>query len=295
MKISILTATYNRGLELQKLYESLVQNSNFDVSLEWLIMDDGSTDDTKVIVQNLKGNNNLTIKYFYQKNMGKMTAINNLISYVSGDLIIECDSDDYLKENAIRTINLKYSLLEDTTNIYALAFLKYNEKLCNIGSMFRDDEYASTMFDLYFKDGLTGDKCLVFIADVRKKYSYILEDNEKFITEARMFNEMDKNYKILCFNQPIMICKYLEDGYSSNIIDIFKENPYGYYEYFKQLFDFDMNDVLFSKRLYIIKHYILFCYLTKQNNIIKNVKGKLNKFLVMILLIPGYVKAKFIF
>lgn len=47
MKISVMTPTYNRGNLLKKLYNSLVQNSGYGIKIEWLIMDDGSTDETK--------------------------------------------------------------------------------------------------------------------------------------------------------------------------------------------------------------------------------------------------------
>lgn len=291
MKISILTATYNRSEYLDTLYQSLIKNSNFDVKLEWLIMDEGSTDDTKDKIESYSKNSLIEIKYFFQENQGKMTAINNLVGHVTGDLIIECDSDDCLSSTAIKVINEKYSSIENTDNIYALVFLKYNHNFCNIGTMFKEDEYMSTMFDLYFKDGITGDKALVFISDIRKRYTYIIEENEKFGTQSRMYNQMDKSYNIMCFNHPIMICTYLDEEYSKNIFKLFMENPNGHYEYFKAMFDFDMKGVLLKKRLYIIKHYILFSYITKQKNVIKKVKGNLNKFLTTILFIPGFMKS----
>lgn len=297
MKISILTATYNRCNYLNNLYNSLIQNSKYNVYLEWLIMDDGSTDETQNIVNNFiaESNNNeyLEIKYFTQENQGKMTAINNLIKYVSNDstLLIECDSDDYFTNNAIKIICDNYNSIENTEDIYALCFLKNNQNLCNIGSLFKQNNYKTNMFNLYFKDGLTGDKLLVYLTDIRKKYKYILEKNENFCTEARMFNQMDKNYNIICFNTPIMICEYLNEGYSKNIKNLFLQNPLGHYEYFKQLLSFDMTGVLFSKRLYIIKHYILFSYLAKQKNLLKNTKGFLNKLLIIILYVPGMLKS----
>lgn len=297
MKISILTATYNRGSYLSKLYNSLVQNSKYNISLEWLIMDDGSADETKSIIDTFitesMENEYLEIKYFYQKNQGKMTAINNLIKYISEDstLLIECDSDDYFTNNAIKIIDETYKIIQNKENIYALCFLKNDQNLCNIGSLFKENNYETNMFNLYFKDGLTGDKSLVYLSNIRKQYQYILENNEKFCTEARMFNEIDKKYNIVCFNQPIMICEYLLEGYSKNIKKLFMENPLGHYEYFKQLLSFDMNGILLSKRLYAIKHYILFSYLAKQKNLLKNVKGFFNKFLIIILYVPGIVKS----
>jgi len=50
MKVSVLTATYNRCEDIEKLYNSLVVNKNSGVDFEWLIMDDGSTDKTKLVV-----------------------------------------------------------------------------------------------------------------------------------------------------------------------------------------------------------------------------------------------------
>ena len=299
MKISILTATYNRADLIKNLYNSLVQNSNFGITIEWLIMDDGSTDNTKAIIDSFinesKSNNFLKICYYYEKNSGKMTAINNLIKYVSddSDLLIECDSDDFFSSNAVKIISEKYELLnkDNKDNIYALCFLKNDENMCNIGNLFKNNNYESNMFNLYFKDGLTGDKALVYITNIRKKYNYILEKDESFVTEARMHNEIDKIYNVVCFNTPIMICKYLNEGYSKNIKKIFLKNPYGYFEYFKQLLSFDMKDVLFSKRLYIIKHYILFGYLTKQKNPLKNINGFFNKFLFILLYLPGIIKS----
>ena len=79
MKISILTATYNRVNFLPKLYETIVNNLKDDIEVEWLIMDDGSTDETKEAVQQFIEENKLEIKYFFQENQGKMQAINNLI------------------------------------------------------------------------------------------------------------------------------------------------------------------------------------------------------------------------
>lgn len=297
MKISILTATYNRCSYLSKLYNSLIQNSKYNIYLEWLIMDDGSTDETKNIVNTFIAESNeneyLEIKYFYQENEGKMSSINNLIKYVSEDsnLLIECDSDDYFTNNAIKIIDKNYNSIKNKDNIYALCFLKNDQNLCNIGSLFKENNYETNMFNLYFKDGLTGDKLLVYLTNIRKQYKYILEKNEKFCTEARMFNEMDKKYNIICFNQPIMTCEYLNEGYSKNINKLFLENPLGHYEYFRQLLNFDMNGVLFSKRIYAIKHYILFSYLAKQKNLLKNIKGFFNKFLIVVLYVPGVMKS----
>ena len=292
MKISILTATYNRANLLPRLYESIVNNVKDNIDIEWLIMDDGSKDNTKEIIQKfIEENKQLYIKYFFQENQGKMQAINNLMQDAQGDLIIECDSDDYFTNNAFEIIEKAYKENENNMeNYYALCFLKYNQAGENMGKTFQKN--CTTMFDLYFKEGEDGEKALVFNSKIRKQYKYELEEKEKFVTEARMFHKMDEKYGIICINEPIMICEYQSSGYTKNINKQFIENPYGYFNYFEEILQKDMRGVLFKKRLYAIKHYILFSTLTNQKKIIKNIKGILNKLLVIILLIPGKIMTR---
>ncbi len=289
MKISVLTPTYNRAKLLENLYKSLLENRNYDIAIEWLIMDDGSTDETKQVVENWIQENKIEIKYERQKNQGKMTAINNLVPKAKGELIVECDSDDYFTKEAFTIIKKEWEKNKNRKDIYGLCFLKNNTRGERIGNLFKNSQ--TTMFDLYFKEKETGDKAIVFLSKIRKKYKYELEKEENFITEARMFHKMDETYQMICSNQPIMICEYQEDGYSKNIHKQFTENPYGYYEYFKEILEKDMRGVTCKKRLYVIKHYILFSYLTKQYQG-KPIRDFENKLLYYILLLPGILKSR---
>lgn len=290
MKISVLTPTYNRANLIGRLYKSLVENSKYNVDIEWLIMDDGSTDDTKAIIEGYINENKINVQYFHQENQGKMVAINNLVDKADGDLIIECDSDDYFTEYAFKIISEEYCKYKDDTKAYALCFLKYDQNGNNIGNEFKNDR--TTMFDLYFKEGETGEKALVFFTNVRKKYKHELEKGENFVTEARMYHKMDQDYDIICINTSIMICEYQKEGYTQNINKQFSENPFGYYEYFKEILGRDFSGVKFNKRLYAIKHYILFSYLTKSKKALKNIKSLENKILYCILYFPGIIKTK---
>lgn len=289
MKLSILTATYNRANLLIRLYTSILNNLDAGIDVEWLIMDDGSTDDTETFVNKIRKECVFDVKYLKQVNSGKMQAINNLMNYATGDLIIECDSDDCFTKDAFFRIKNAYEDSKYEEDIYAMCFLKYNQNGQNIGKEFSKEK--TTMFDLYFKQLEDGEKALVFFTNIRKQYKYNVEKNEKFVTEASMYHDMDLNYKIKCYNIPILMCEYKEDGYSKNINKIFKKNPYGYLKYFKDILTkHDMVGVPISKRLYVIKHYILFLTLTKQkSNILENIDGLLNKILIVLLYIPGVI------
>ena len=287
MKISVITPTYNRKHTLGKLYNSILNNLQCDIEIEWLIMDDGSTDGTEEYIQKFKEEKKICIKYYKQENQGKMKAINNLVPYADSDFLVECDSDDYFTENAFKTIKNNCILKK---KIYAYVFLKSNEKNEIIGNEFKSNNFKSKMFDLYYKQGINGDKALVYNTKIRKQYKYKIEEGENFSTEARLHHEIDEKYDVLCFNEIVMICKYQEDGYSKNIKNIFKKNPNGYFKFFEEMLKKDFSGVKWEKRIYIIKHYILFKYLSKQKMDLRKTSF-VNKLLIFILYIPGIIKS----
>lgn len=291
MKISVVTATYNRIDLLPKLYDSLCRNYKSYKDFEWVIIDDGSKDNTKEIVKEWKNSVSFDIKYYYQENAGKMNAINSVMRHVTGDVIIEVDSDDYLTDNALKIINDDYEKL-DNDNVYGII---YKRDIVNKNTSVSNDLDGKVikLFDFYNLYGYDFDLALTFKASERKKYIYQLEHNEKFITEARTYYKMDQFYDGMLFrNEYVVKCEYMEDGYSKNIDKTFKKYPYGYYQYFKECLGY-AKKVLFKKRIYFVKHYILFSYLIglKKMEAIKEVTG-FNKLLVMLLIIPGYIKSK---
>ena len=259
MVLSILTATYNREEYLKKIYESIIENekkSNFRA--EWIIIDDGSTDNTKSVVQRFKEENIVNIKYIYQQNSGKMAAINRGMEEVTGELIVDCDSDDHFTKDAFYIIEQNAFSLLKNKELYALCFLKQNLQEDISGKIFQKNYMESTMFDLYFKQDIKGEKILVFNTQIRKKYKHELEKNEKFITEARMYHKMDEKYRILCINEFVEIGDYQEDGYTKNIRNTFWSSPNGYYMYFKEIIKKGLKKINWKKKIYILKYMIFF-------------------------------------
>ena len=258
MKVSILTATYNRSDYLEKLYKSILKNiETSNIEAEWIIINDGSTDNTEEIIENFVLENKIEIKHLFQENLGKMSSINRGMEEVTGEVIVDCDSDDFFTDKAFKIIEQNASKLLENEDIYALCFLK-EDLLGNIsGKEFPINYMESTMFDLYFKQDIQGEKILVFNANIRKKYKHVLEKNERFITEARMYHKMDEKHKIICINEVVETGEYQEDGYTKNISKIFDSNPNGYYMYFKEIMKKEWEGVLFKKKIYILKHYFL--------------------------------------
>ena len=141
MKLSILTATYNRAKFLEGLYKSILKNiETSNMEAEWIIINDGSTDNTEKIIENLIFENRIKIKYVFQENSGKMTAINRGMEEVTGELIVDCDSDDFFTDNAFEIIEQNASKL-----------LK-NEKMQNYRKML--EEQIEEKKKLMLKDDL---------------------------------------------------------------------------------------------------------------------------------------------
>lgn len=295
MKISILTATYNRADLLRNLYESLVKNSKYGLEIEWLIMDDGSTDNTSEVVEQFIKEEKIQIKYSQQENQGKMVAINKLVEQATGEIMVDCDSDDYFTDNAFKIIreefeNKERNQEENAEKLYAKCFLKQKENGEIDGALFNNE--ITTMFDLYFREGITGEKIPVYYANIRKQFRHEIENDEKFITEARMYHKMDEKYKMQCINKSVQVGDYKADGYTKNLTKTFFDNPYGYFKYFKEILNKSMKGVIFKKRLYAIKHYILFSELTEQKIQINEIKDTYNKILVILLYLPGKIKSR---
>lgn len=292
MKLSILTATYNREKYLPKLYESIKDNLKYNLTPEWIIIDDGSTDSTKKLVKQFIDENKVIIKYIFQQNKGKMAAINEGVKLATGDLIIDCDSDDYFTKDSFNIIEKNANKLLENEKLYGLLFLKKEQDGTISGKKFKTNNYLTTMFDLYFKEDIQGEKILVYNSKIRKMYFHKLEDGEKFITEARMYHKMDEKYKLLAINEVVEQGSYIDDGYTKNIKNTFKTSPKGYYMYFKELLKKDMKGVKFAKRIYVIKHYILFSYLTNNDFQVKIIKDNFNKLLYTLLFLPGIIKSR---
>lgn len=103
MKITVFTPTYNRGYCLERLFKSLLDQTFKD--FEWLIIDDGSTDNTEKLVENFqKSCKDFPIIYKKTENGGKHRAINRGMSLVNGEMILFMDSDDWLRKDALEWI-----------------------------------------------------------------------------------------------------------------------------------------------------------------------------------------------
>lgn len=230
--LTIFTPTYNRGYILERLYKSLINQTN--KNFEWVIVDDGSIDNTKKLVEKWINNKQIKIKYFYQENSGKSSAHNLGVMKAEGDFFTCVDSDDFLTEEAVDII-LKYKekIIIDKTCVGMVGNRCTIDKKI-IGTDMPKNIKFTTLYDLYNKYKHKGDTILVYKTKEIKKYKFPKIDGEKFIPETYIYDKIDQDGKLLIIQEKLYICEYLEDGYTKNAKNLIKNNPQGYILYAKQ-------------------------------------------------------------
>lgn len=183
IKLTIFTPSYNRAHTLARVYESLKNQSNHD--FEWLVVDDGSTDDTQSLIESFINEKVLSIRYIKQSNAGKQAAWNNAVLNARGWLFCGVDSDDALaKPHNIEDIFSKYASLLDNEKIIGLRFLAYsNVKKTFDGKMISEDIVMQSYFEEFAGAGNFGERIDVLKTAVLKKYLYPVSPNIKFIPE----------------------------------------------------------------------------------------------------------------
>jgi len=287
MKFTVFTPTFNRKELLEKLYKSLQKQTYID--FEWLIVDDGSTDGTGEKVKEFLEESKLDIKYFYKENGGKQRAYNFATDKANGELFICLDSDDEYVENGFETILKYWEKYEKDDNIAGMGYLSMYPDGEIIGSSFPEKEMISTQFDIYNKYGVKGDKGLMFRTEIIKKYKFPVFDNEKFITEAVVYNRICEKYKMVYVNEKIEIKEYQEDGLTAKYNNLLLRNPKGQALYHNEI---NFQNLTFKQKILNNAVYYKFCRVAgyKLGKIFKESKNKL--FLLMGVIIGEYMWMK---
>lgn len=282
--ITVFTPTYNREKELLDLYNSLLTQK--DVDFEWLIVDDGSKDNTKKMIKKLQTDKKININYIYKDNGGKQSAYNCGLDHALGDVFICIDSDDILMDNVLYKIKSDFDKIKDDYKIGGIAYLQsyIGDKEKIIGTKFPQNNMIDTYFNIYHKYNVKGDKLIVLKTSVAKEYYFPLIKGEKFIPEALIFNRISLKYNLKFKNEIMASKEYLNTGYSNNYFSLVKRNPKGNTIYFRELYNFE-------KSFYNIYGYILFA-IYSQYGFKKTLYGHPAKIKIFLMYIPVWLISK---
>jgi glycosyltransferase involved in cell wall biosynthesis len=224
--LTVFTPTFNRAYCLDQLYQSLVRQTSGDFL--WLVIDDGSTDNTRELVQQWQNAQQITIRYIYKENQGMHSAHNVAYDEIDTELNMCIDSDDFVPDDAVAKI---------------IAFWQNNKKPDWAGLLgldaFKDGKIVGTPFpsflteckysELKSKYNVVGDKKFVYATEIIKKYPpYPIFDGEKFVPLGYKYMLIDQDYNLGVMHDVLCIVEYMPDGSSKNIFKSYRRNPKGF-------------------------------------------------------------------
>lgn len=230
-KLTIFTATYNRGHLIERLYQSLRRQSVFD--FEWLVVDDGSTDNTGELFKAwCAADNPFPIRYYRQENQGLIRSLNRGISLAEGIYFAKVDSDDYVTDDYMEKMTKWIATIPENSQVYAVGGGKSDQwgtPLKGVWPKIPVDGYLDATDLERAKYDLDADMSEAWRLDVLRQYPFPVWDGEKFAPEQIVLHQIALDgWKIRWFPQPVVICEYQEGGLTLGASKLEKENPMGY-------------------------------------------------------------------
>lgn len=224
--LTVFTPTYNRAHTLLRTYESLCRQSckNFI----WLIVDDGSTDNSAELVRDWQSRDNgFDIQYIYKENGGMHTAHNVAYANIRTELNTCIDSDDVLAKGAVEKILNKWTEIKDMDYAGIVGLdADFNGNI--IGRAFPNNLTETTLSG-YYAAGGKGDKKLVYRTDIINTYpEYPVFEGEKYVSLAYKYLLIDQKYKLAVLNKVLCNVEYQPDGSSNNMFRQYLKNPKGF-------------------------------------------------------------------
>lgn len=274
--LTIFTPTYNRAYCLNNCYQSLLSQTS--KNFVWLIIDDGSTDHTGELVNSWMKEKKIEIQYHWQENQGMHGAHNTAYELIETELNVCIDSDDYMPDQAVEKIVSFWN--ENGSNKVSgmIGLDSYNDDKI-IGTKLPDNLNQSTLFELYYKHRVIGDKKLVYRTELSKEYPYPIFTNERYVGLDYKYYMLDKKYEMLLLNEILCCVEYLPDGSSLNMFNQYRKNPRGFAFYRKELMKLPFGSKSYKFRQAI--HYVSSSFIIKNWRFLSETPLKSLTFLAM--------------
>lgn len=228
--ITVFTPAYNRADLLKRCYESMCRQTN--KNFIWMIIDDGSTDNTKEVVDLwMLNNNGFEIQYYYKENGGLHTAYNEAIEHIDTELCVCIDSDDYMPDNAVEII-LDFWQKNGSNEYAGIVGLDYTIDNHVIGDLLPDKKSINLINLLIGKYHIhNGDRTNVVRTELYKKVAPMISfEGEKNFSPHYMHLQISKNYDFLVLNKNLRYVEYQADGMSNSIFKQYLNSPNSFIE-----------------------------------------------------------------
>lgn len=231
-KVTVFTPSYNRAYILSQLYNSLsIQTSN---DFEWVVVDDGSSDNTSDLLSTWEKNAKFPIKWQTQPNQGKHIAINKGVSMASGELFFIVDSDDYLTRDAIEKVIRFWESEYRGCNISGIIGYRSFETDKLVGTPLPQNIKQCKLRDTSRKYHSFGDKVVIYRTSILRSFPFPKFGDERFLSESYVFNQIDDIYDMVVMTDRVYMFQYQNDGLSQDFRKLYRNNPKGFLASFIQ-------------------------------------------------------------
>jgi glycosyltransferase involved in cell wall biosynthesis len=246
--MSILTATYNRADTLPRLYRSLIEGATTEASIEWIIVDDGSTDETGAWIQGVVREGRVRVVSKRQANAGRGAALNECVALMSGRYAMLMDSDDWFAPGALRSIADQIDWLDGHPEIAGAVGNCIATDGRVIGTHFRPGREVATFQTVYDGDRVRGDKKEVIRSEVmRAAFPFPVFDGERRVATALIWRRIGRRHSCRFVNKPWVVKEYRADGLTRNSAKVRAESPRSSCVYYAEVLDEDANAPMLTK------------------------------------------------
>lgn len=234
--VTVFTPAYNRGYNIRALYEGLVRQTDKD--FEWLVINDGSTDDTLAELEKIQESHNgaFPIRVVSRENRGLMASLNQGLDLAEGKLFWRLDSDDLSRENAVELIHKYYPMIADDDKLCALVFLAMRAD----GSVYGTNPFETPTrcdFTMYrARHKAEGDRAEVMKTEVFRRFKFPKFGDEKFCLEHSVWNRIAREYDAVYIPEGIYTRSDAGDSITANLYKWLKNNCVGTATSFLEVF-----------------------------------------------------------
>lgn len=225
--LTVFTPTYNRAHLLPRVYASLKNQTCQD--FVWMIVDDGSTDETRALVEKWKQEEEVEIIYLYKENGGMHTGHNLAYQSIKTELNVCVDSDDFMPDDAVQKILSKWNQVTDRESFSGIVALDADMSGKIIGTKMPSEVIVGSYHDLYTLYKAKGDKKFVLKTKRVKHYSLYPEyQDEKLVPLGILYIMMGEDKPFVFLDEVICIVEYQEGGSSHTILKQYFQSPKGF-------------------------------------------------------------------
>ncbi len=243
--LGIFTPTYNRAHTLTRCYESLLAQTS--KNFQWYIVDDGSTDDTRQLVDSWK-EQGFSITYLHKENGGLHTGYNHAIANMDNPLCLCLDSDDWLPPDAVEIVERLWNGIKDLgyVGIMGLDCLADGSV---VGARFPEDVREMYLYEKLVRYQIPGDKKMAYRTDILKQLAPMpVYPGEKNFNPSYLMYQADRFGKLYVTNECLCIVEYQPDGMSSAMLRQYKNSPNSFAAIRRQYLSFPGTTLSFRLR-----------------------------------------------